>query len=421
MKDTISIVSINDILKVNLDIPNYQRPYKWKSKNVIELLEDINKALEEAELNKDYKYRIGTILLHSDNDKYNIVDGQQRLLTLVLIKYYLDNNFKCSLLSKKYIDKITKENLHYNYECIENWFSLKDSLLKEKINNMFENILEVVVIVVENIAEAFQLFDSQNNRGKSPDPHDLLKAYHLREMMNNKYEMEQAVKKWESIEPSKIKSLFDNYLFQINKWSKKEKTKQFTTDDIDIYKGVKENLRYSYAKRTIKASPLFQITEPFVAGNDFFSMVDHYIEMLQFIEKELENNYKSIYNFLNDNTYKRNMGFTYATNLFKCALLCFYDRFNILDKIIVKKLFLWAMTLRIDMDVLGFDSINKYAIGESTNVSYSNTIPMFNIISNSLKHTDIENLHINYSNKENSMWLGRHTDFIEKIKKIMEE
>ena len=33
----------------------------------------------------------------------------------------------------------------------------------------------------ERLAEAFQLFDSQNNRGKSLEPHDLLKAYHLRQ------------------------------------------------------------------------------------------------------------------------------------------------------------------------------------------------------------------------------------------------
>jgi hypothetical protein len=38
--------------------------------------------------------------------------------------------------------------------------------------------------------EAFQFFDSQNTRGKSLEPHDLLKSYHLREMTDLSAEME---------------------------------------------------------------------------------------------------------------------------------------------------------------------------------------------------------------------------------------
>ena len=44
------------------------------------------------------------------------------------------------------------------------------------------DILEVVVLTVTELTEAFQLFDSQNTRGKALYPHDLLKAYHLREI-----------------------------------------------------------------------------------------------------------------------------------------------------------------------------------------------------------------------------------------------
>ena len=46
----------------------------------------------------------------------------------------------------------------------------------------------------KRLSEAFQLFDSQNNRGKSLEPHDLLKAYHLRKQYS---EDEKIVEKWE--------------------------------------------------------------------------------------------------------------------------------------------------------------------------------------------------------------------------------
>ena len=47
-----------------------------------------------------------------------------------------------------------------------------------------------------------------------------------------------------------------------------------------------------------------------------------------------------------------------------------------------------------DFILLGFDTINKYAIGEF-NPLYSNKLAVFSIISNARRHTDISNLTIN--------------------------
>ena len=52
---------------------------------------------------------------------------------------------------------------------------------KDICNFLLENCsVSVITMPQERLSEAFQLFDSQNNRGKSLEPHDLLKAYHLR-------------------------------------------------------------------------------------------------------------------------------------------------------------------------------------------------------------------------------------------------
>ena len=50
------------ISDINLVIPNYQRPYKWTAKNVIQLLDDILDAKKE---NKE-TYRVGTLILHHE-------------------------------------------------------------------------------------------------------------------------------------------------------------------------------------------------------------------------------------------------------------------------------------------------------------------------------------------------------------------
>ena len=384
------IMSILKVLELDLNIPNYQRPYKWQNKNIINLLEDIYVAIQESKKYDNFKYRIGTIILYeNDNGRFDIVDGQQRLLSLALIQFYLNKKFTCSLLDNRYSNEVSQSNIKINFDCIKNWFSLKNNDIKSEFNTASNDTLEVVVIKVDKLSSAFQLFDSQNTRGKSLDPHDLLKAYHLREMKSDHDEMRHAVRKWEVFEPEKISNLFDVYLFPILNWSRREKTEKFSTKHIDYYKGISGKSNYTYAKRAGKANPYFQIPEPFTSGNDFFEMVAHYLTLLQDIEKEIEINFTNINIIIK--SYK-SVGFNYAVDLFKCALLCYYDRFDNFDEQAVKKLFIWALMLRIDMKNLGFDSVNKYASGDFNFDKYTNHIPMFSLISNARFHTDISNL-----------------------------
>lgn len=389
------IKSINELLNINLDIPNYQRPYKWSIQNIQDLLSDIKNAIVDAEKYRDgFKYRIGTIILHeNENEYFNIVDGQQRIISLVLLKKYLEPDFICSILENEFSSKITQMNIHNNYMFICEWFAANDKMKKDFIK-AFDEILEVVIICVDKVSEAFQLFDSQNTRGKALDPHDLLKAYHLREMKNYPYEMEHAVTKWEEKDTKDIRKLFDLYLFPIWNWSHGIKSRPFTAKEIDTYKGISESSSYTYARRASKAMPYFQITEPFIAGNDFFEMVEHYLYLLSDIKNEIARKsefeiIKGILNIKNNSA-----GFRYTKNLFYCALLCYYDKFHNFEEMAVKKLFTWAFMIRIDLENLGFDSINKYAVGGEGNSRYTNEIAMFSKINLARMHNEISGMQI---------------------------
>lgn len=76
-----------DIDKIPLTIPLYQRPYKWAAKNASQLLDDIEEAMAA---NKEV-YRVGTLILHKNYNSdeqtwlYDIVDGQQRIITFSLL------------------------------------------------------------------------------------------------------------------------------------------------------------------------------------------------------------------------------------------------------------------------------------------------------------------------------------------------
>lgn len=410
-KDRPDIWSVDELLTKNLRIPSYQRPYKWGAKNITDLILDIQKSIEDARKYPHFKYRVGTVILYraSDTEPYEVVDGQQRLLSFLLLKLYLQPDFSCKLLSTKFADKLTQKNLNANSRTIREWFSSVDEATKAAFKHALSDTLEVVVLTVNELSEAFQLFDSQNTRGRELYPHDLLKAYHLREI-HDKYDMQRAVLKWESKDPKAIRELFDNYLFPLWNWSKRRKSRRFTAAEIDHYKGIEESSGYTYAYRANKAMPYFLLTEPLISGRDFFEMVDHYMQMLHSVKQELIDNsdLAVIKGMLMDDQAKRDavntpaeldracksrsIGMNHARQLFFCSLLCYYDRFHNFDPMAVKKLFTWAMMLRVDMKHLGFDSVNRYAIGFGDKDSYSNIKPVISLISNARRHTEVSGL-----------------------------
>ena len=412
--------SIEELLALPLVIPPYQRPYKWGKANIISLLTDIEQAIaDKAKFCDDYRYRVGTIILHREKDddnkeSLNVVDGQQRIMSLALMKKCIVDTFTCSVLEEKYTNPITRQNIYDNYSYMRNWFSLKDQTSKSEKDTganenkklqhdflkAFKETLEVIVLVVDDISEAFQLFDSQNNRGKPLDPHDYLKAYHLRAMQDYPREMRHAVTKWESHDTAAVRDLFADYLYPICNWYRGIKPDKFSEKHIDIYKGIEESSSYYYAKRASKAMPFFQITEPFIAGNDFFEYVNYHLIILSDIDKalavggELDFLMLKVHEKYPDTKVQDNIGFMYAYLLFKCALFCYYDRFHNFDKAAVIKLFTWAMMLRVNMSHLGMDSINKYAVGGEGNLAYTLRLDMFSKIVFARTHHEIANLEL---------------------------
>ena len=67
------IKSINELLNMKLDIPDFQ--------NIDDLLSDITNAISDADRYRtDFKYRIGTIILHKTKDDiFDVVDGSKEL------------------------------------------------------------------------------------------------------------------------------------------------------------------------------------------------------------------------------------------------------------------------------------------------------------------------------------------------------
>ena len=397
MSDTCHVCkkSVANVLAMELRIPDYQRPYKWTARNVTELLTDISQNIFE---NAGKEYRVGTVIFHAESGRFYIVDGQQRIFTFVLLSYALKNGYSCPLIKDKNfrsvsLDKVTQRNLNSNYRLIKEYIDSLPAERREKIKKAIESNLKFIVVTVLHQQEAFQLFDSQNTRGKRLNPHDLLKAYHLREMSDEK-RMKNVAVRWESVEckdRQAIRNLFDLYLHPILLWSNGDKCVPFTEREIILFKGVSAKSGYSYGLRTVKSMPYYQLSEQFVSGEHFFGMVQYYLDMLNHVSREVER-WESFGGLLQKER-KSSVGFKYAKRLFYCALMSYYDRFANFEPRAVLKLFRWAFMVRVDMENLGFDTINKYATGDIDG-DYSNRIAMFRRIRNARSHQEIEDLQI---------------------------
>jgi uncharacterized protein with ParB-like and HNH nuclease domain len=65
-------------------IPDYQRPYSWDKDNLSDLIEDLTDAFNN---NSDENYFCGSLVVveNKKEDRYDVIDGQQRLTTFTII------------------------------------------------------------------------------------------------------------------------------------------------------------------------------------------------------------------------------------------------------------------------------------------------------------------------------------------------
>jgi len=416
-----SIITVKELLLTpNLQIPEYQRPYKWTEKNVNQLINDI---LSHKNSNKS-SYRLGTVVIHEDkNNQLNIVDGQQRTITLTLIIYALIKNkklvnikelsdFNTNLINLSFLNDISKANIQINYKAIERRINEFDKSDGSAISYLFNNC-ELVKINISNVSEAFQFFDSQNARGKDLEPHDLLKAFHLREMNNSSKEEERlkAVENWEEMDTGKLSELFANYLYRIKNWSKGRSAKYFTKDDVDVFKGISPEIQedYPFAKlfriahhytedynqshdsNTNKNRSVypFQIDQTIINGKRFFEMVGHYNKLINDLIEKIKGN--TIINTINNYSGSYRKGDEYTRNLLFCALIYYIDKFGetCLEKAI-EKFFIWAYTLRLKLFNLTINSIDNYALKKHDHAK----VQLFERIREAIRPDDILNVEL---------------------------
>lgn len=459
------IISVSKLLKLeNLTIPTYQRPYKWTQVNINQLFQDLDvHQLQSA-------YRLGTVVFHQDLEQItnkkqnmasslNIVDGQQRTLTLVLavhaiIERYLINKHEklqrpdlTKQLSdlvepinrfmhqQKFESDISQRNLQQNHLELRRLVS-RHEFTEEHIDFLL-NKCEVVIFTLNDISEAFQFFDSQNARGKDLEPHDLLKAFHLREFSEHENALKgQTVASWEALESDELAALFAEYLYRIRRWALGHSARYFGKNDVDLFKGVNidniahfpyvESLRIAHHfvdeynlqyQRKIdgqhKAFP-FHLDQMIINGRRFFEMASHYQRQVGLIVDgeqasshfllghHLTENAQNILKTLNEYSARTRTGDQYVRSTFDCALIFYIDKFgNSQLSMAIEKLFIWAYSLRIKQQVLQLATMDNHVLASN----------LFRIIKDATKPSDVLSISLNTLSNADNKNNARKTDF----------
>ncbi|WP_202975737.1 DUF262 domain-containing protein [Carnobacterium divergens] len=134
MENSLELKTINELSEYRFMIPAYQRGYRWTSQEVRDLLNDVNEFIPKQidESSEKTWYCLQPIVLKlTDNENYEVIDGQQRLTTIFLILHYLNQDF---------IEKRREKLFELDYETRSD---LKEFLLlldSDSNSDMNENI-----------------------------------------------------------------------------------------------------------------------------------------------------------------------------------------------------------------------------------------------------------------------------------------
>lgn len=276
---SLSKMTLSEIFNLNVTIPPYQRAYCWDKENVTELF---NSILMTSEV----EYHIGTVIFQRgqkedyNNDVFNIIDGQQRLVTLTLLARRLGCNCQLPLLKQSFCSEDAINHVENTVYVIDQLVNHVDDLEELKTKLLNHITLYVLVLNGKDLDLAYTFFSNQNSKGVPLSDFDLLKAHHLRYLVSNEAQAEHLATRWNNLSSeedgaNEDKPLFHSlgvHLFRLRRWLRKK-------SDIDKSPRCIKN-EYSAAPIINEIPPFgerFEFYEKIQGGAHFFAYAETFV------------------------------------------------------------------------------------------------------------------------------------------------
>lgn len=211
MTEDLKIISVSEVFSnINYLVPIYQRNYAWSETQIEQLIEDIESSIDGANKN----YFLGNLIVNqTDNNVYEVIDGQQRLTTLYLLEKYLGivfakealrfearekSNWTLSYLgdnsNKELIEEFSSPEILNGFQIIDNYFKNKN-ISKSRFAEKLKRVFLIRVQVPQNI-DLNHYFEIMNTRGEQLELHEIAKAK-LLEVLESDHDKNIAAMIWE--------------------------------------------------------------------------------------------------------------------------------------------------------------------------------------------------------------------------------
>lgn len=233
MNETKKFYSITELFQEDASyfIPMYQRNYSWGEPEIEQLIQDIEDGCKN---NNGQNYYLGTLVVNQrrsssldSNIKFEIIDGQQRFTTLLLLLYYLEREhrdlldmkicarleFECREKSTNTLKLIrdTRADLNNFYDesatltILDGYTELKkhlDFVLDKEdkvdfVNYLLEQV-KILRLVVPYGTDVNHYFEVMNNRGEQLEKHEVLKARLMNKIKDDKLTQYTISRIWEA-------------------------------------------------------------------------------------------------------------------------------------------------------------------------------------------------------------------------------
>lgn len=292
--------NIGSLKKLKFEIPFYQRAYSWEKQDIEKLINDINARS---------KHYLGNIVFKKNNDKFIIIDGQQRLTTIYII--FMDLREKPFELDyeidsgdgEKLKNFDINEHRYINQQILDAINFVKDNKtlceisFKEKINSA----IFTMTIIPENI-KATEYFELVNTKSIQLENHQVLKARFLSKIQDNYTDV---ARKWDM-----ISNMDEKYKDQVKNNNKDIQCGELETINVLLNRTYKEEQKAqtktnSVAKSLVKF-PVFLLLalKVFVAKKelkiDIIINKDKLLGEFDKVFKEETNIYSEFIKFLED-------------------------------------------------------------------------------------------------------------------------
>lgn len=418
-------------------IPSYQRGYRWDSKQVEELLDDIY----EVYVTKQESYCLQPIVVSKiEENKYEIIDGQQRLTTIYILltrfKRFIDEKFQLDFEVRQncvdFFKRLDGGSFDYSnpdfahisnaYKVIESWLNIKkETKVDSNIEmNIFQTLLEKVEVIWYDVEESnreelVKVFTRLNSGKIGLTNAELIKALFL-----SKANFE-----------NQSKDVYTHQLDISNKWNQIENALQ--NDDFWNFINKSENklaTRIDYIFQLIVRNKNLEIKEEFDVFRYYYPLYVKSRESKEygFIESnwnEIDLYFTILQDWYSNHEYYHLIGLLIWDGADQLALIRAYQESN--KTLFVKYLYEEIGNRFCNIKVEDLDYINSYNQVERTLVffnvmevyrSKTNRFPFKQLkvreIKWSLEHIHPQNA-LDVKQSEYSQWLEDHKKVLKAI------